>query len=59
MYMRLRTSLIEVYDGCVPVTIYMVQKWKQRLFFGEWANIKGFSDGRKAEKLINYLKYGK
>ena len=38
---------MEVYDGCIPVTVYMVQKYVGGCIFGKWVNIKGFSDKKK------------
>ena len=30
---------MEVYDGCIPVTIYMVQKYVDHFPFGKWVNV--------------------
>lgn len=45
----------EAYDGCIPVTVYMVQKYVGGCIFGKWVNIKGFSDKKKAVELISLL----
>lgn len=29
------------YDGCIPVTIYMVQKYVGHFPFSKWVNIEG------------------
>lgn len=46
---------MEAYDGCIPVTVYMVQKYIEGFFFGRWVNIKGYSDRRKAVELVKLL----
>ena len=45
--MKLRIIPMEAYDGCIPVTVYMVQKYVGGCIFGKWVNIKGFSDKKK------------
>ena len=54
--MKLRVMPIEAYDGCIPVTVYMVQKYVEGFIFGKWVNIKGFSDKKKADALMSLLK---
>lgn len=54
--MRLRVIPMEAYDGCIPVTVYMVQKYVEGFIFGKWVNIKGFSDKKKADALMSLLK---
>lgn len=53
--MKLRIISMEVYKGCIPVTIYMVQKFVDHFPFGKWVNIKGFSDKKKAVALMSLL----
>lgn len=53
--MKLRIVPKEVYDGCFPVTVYMVQKYVDHFPFGKWVNIKGFSDKKKAVALMSLL----
>lgn len=53
--MKLRIIPMEAYDGCIPVTVYMVQKHIDGFIFGKWVSIKGFSDRRKAEELMKLL----
>ena len=55
--MELRIIPMEVYDGCIPVTVYMVQKYVEGCIFGKWVNIKGFQDKKKAEALMSLLKH--
>ena len=38
---------MEAYNGCIPVTVWMVQKYVDHFPFGKWVNIKGFSDKKK------------
>ena len=54
--MKLRVIPMEAYDCCIPVTVYMVQKYVEGCFFGKWVNIKGFSDKKKADALMSLLK---
>lgn len=51
----MRIIPMEAYDGCIPITIYMVQKYADHFPFGKWVNIKGFSDKKKAVALMSLL----
>lgn len=53
--MKLRIVPMEAYDGCIPVTVYMVQKYYEGFIFGRWVNIKGYSDRRKVAALMSML----
>ena len=53
--MRIRIVPMETHNGCIPVTVYMVQKYVDGLFFGKWQNIKGYEDKKKAVKLMRFL----
>ena len=53
--MELRIILMEVYNGCIPVTVYMVQKYVGGFLFGKWVNIKGYSDKKKTVELMSLL----
>ena len=53
--MKLRVIPMDAYDGCIPVTVYMVQKYVGGFIFGKWVNIKGFQDKKKAEALMSLL----
>ena len=55
--MELRIIQMNAYDGCIPVTVYMVQKYVEGCIFGKWVNIKGFSDKNKAVELMSLLKH--
>lgn len=53
--MELRIIPIEAYNGCLPVTVYMVQKHVGSFLFGKWVNIKGYSEKKKAVELMSLL----
>lgn len=53
--MTLRIIPVTRYDGCIPVTVWMVQKRAGGCIFGKWVNIKRFFDMRKAAALMNML----
>lgn len=45
-----------VYDGCIPVTAYIIQKRQERTFLPDkWVIVKGFDVRAEAEKLWNIL----
>lgn len=43
------------YDGCIPVTVYMVQRYDEGCIFGKLVNIKGFPDKKRAVALMSLL----
>ena len=53
--MKLRIVPMESYNGCIPVTVWMVQKRVGGCIFDKWVNIKGFSDKRRAAALMSML----
>lgn len=53
--MTLRIVSMEAYNGCIPVTVWMIQKRVGGYIFGKWVNIKGFTDKRKAAALMSML----
>ena len=55
--MKLRIIPMNAYVGCIPVTVYVVQKYVRGSIFGKWVNIKGFSDKEKAVALMSMLKH--
>ena len=55
--MKLRIIPMEAYNGCIPVPVYMVQKYVGGCIFGKWVNIKGFQDKKKAVALMSLLKH--
>ena len=48
---------MNAYDGCIPVTVYMLQEYVGVCIFGKWVNINGFSDKEKAEALMWLLEH--
>ena len=48
---------MNAFDGCIPVTVYMVQKYVGGCIFGKWENIKGFQDKKKAVEFMSLLKH--
>ena len=54
--MMYRIQIGEVYDGCIPITVWFVQVRRETRFGYEWVNIKGFDRRGKAEELLNILK---
>lgn len=41
--------------GCIPYTIFFVQKLEEGFFGDKWVDIKGFEDRKKAESLLKCL----
>lgn len=53
-YFRIITML--AYNGCLPITAYMVQRRKERTFRPDiWVNVKGYESRREAERLYEFL----
>ena len=46
---------MDAYNGCIPMTVYMVQKYVGGSIFGKWVNIKGCYDYQKAGELKSLL----
>lgn len=53
---RFRIITGQGYNGCIPITVYWVQKLEQGFFSDKWINIKGFDKFEKAKELLNVLK---
>ena len=47
---------VYVGGGCIPYTIFFVQKLEEGFFCDRWVDIKGFEDRKKAEALLKILK---
>ena len=54
--MMYRIQIGEVYDGCIPKTVWFVQVKRKTRFGCEWVNVKGFDRRERAEELLNMLK---
>ena len=46
---------MNAYVGCFPVTVFMVPKYVGGCIFGQWVNVKGFQDKKKAVALLSLL----
>ena len=57
--MKLRIIPTTAYDGCIPVTVYMVQKYVGGCIFGKWVNIKGIQDKKKEEAKMSMIQQKK
>ena len=55
--MQLRIIPMEAYNGVIPMTLDMGQKYVGGCIFGKLVNIKGFSDKKKAVELRSLLKH--
>lgn len=52
---RYRITTGQGYDGCIPITVYIVQK-REETFWGEkWVNVKGFDTYKRAKQLLDML----
>ena len=51
-----RIQIGEVYDGCIPITVWFVQVKRENRFGHEWVNVKGYDKREKAKELLNILK---
>ncbi len=43
------------YNGCIPITVYWVQKLEEKTFTLKWINIKGFENYSRAKELLELL----
>ena len=50
-----RIQIGEVYDGCIPKTVWFVQVRRETRFSYEWINIKGYDSYDKAKRLLHIL----
>ena len=50
------TPIYPYYNGCIPITVWMVQRLEEGLLFDKWVNVKGYEDKSKAEQLLELLK---
>lgn len=46
------------YAGCIPVTVYVVQKRVRSFLCHRWISVKGYEDKSRAVDLLNLLKGG-
>lgn len=52
---RYRITTGQGYDGCIPITVYWVQKREEHFWGVKWVNIKGFDTRKRAEELLELL----
>ena len=54
--MMYRIQIGEVYDGCMPITVWFVQKHINICcVYDGWVNIKGYDSYDKAKRLLHIL----
>lgn len=51
-----RITKATAYDGCIPITVYVVQKCTRGFLVDKWINIRAFQDKKKAISLLELLK---
>ena len=52
---RFRITQGSGYNGCIPITVYWVQKLERGSFRDKWINIKGFDKYKRAKQLLDNL----
>lgn len=52
---RYRITQGDGYNGCMPITVYWVQKLEEGFFFDKWVTIKGFDTYESAKELLDLL----
>ena len=51
-----RIVTVEAYNGCFPITAYMVQRLDRRRFLPDkWVDVKGYSKYTRAKLLFDAL----
>lgn len=51
-----RMITVQAYNGCLPITAYMIQRLEERTFLPDkWVNVKGYEDRNKAEEIFDIL----
>ena len=47
---------VQAYNGCLPITAYMIQRLEERSFLPDkWVNVKGYEDRNKADEVFDIL----
>lgn len=52
---RYRIITGEGYNGCMPITVYWVQKLERGVILDKWVNVKGFDKYERAKELLDLL----
>lgn len=51
-----RIVTVPAYNGCLPITAYMIQRRQIRSFLPDkWVNVKGYESLKRAEALFKEL----
>lgn len=51
-----RMITVQAYNGCLPITAYMIQRLEERSFLPDkWVNVKGYEDRNKADEIFDIL----
>lgn len=51
-----RIITVDAYNGCIPITAYMIQRYEERTFLpGKWIDVKGYEDKKKADLIFETL----
>lgn len=51
-----RMITVQAYNGCFPITAYMIQRLEERTFLPDkWVNVKGYEDRDKADMMFDML----
>lgn len=51
-----RIVTVPAYNGCLPITAYMIQRRQVRSFLPDkWVNVKGYESRKLAEQLYKTL----
>lgn len=51
-----RMITVQAYNGCLPITAYMIQRLEERSFLPDkWVNVKGYEDRNKADEVFDIL----
>lgn len=55
MRRRYRINLVDVYAGCIPISVYEVQVSVPSVFDDRWCGVKQFRHRAAAERLLSIL----
>lgn len=55
MKRRYRINLVDVYDGCIPISVYEVQVSVPSVFGDKWCGVKQFRHRASADRLLAIL----
>lgn len=55
MRRRYRINLVDVYAGCIPISVYEVQVSVPSFFDDKWCGVKQFRHRAAADRLLDIL----